>query len=67
MPGIYRGSGRQGGANFIWEQEVAETSNSAFRRVDISVFAGPQPSRSLARLTGFLTRPPVPGDPAAVP
>ncbi len=67
MPGIYRGSGRQGGANFIWQQEVAETSNSAFRRVDISVFAEPQPSRSLARLTGFLARPPVPGEPAAVP
>lgn len=59
LPGTYRGSGRQGGGYFTWQQEVAETSNPAFRRVDISVFAEPQPSRTLARLTGFLARPPL--------
>lgn len=67
MPGIYRGSGQQGGAHFIWQQEVAATSNSAFRRVDISVFSGSQPDRPLAQLTGFLARPPASGNPEAAP
>lgn len=57
-PGTYRGTGRQGNTHFIWREEVFETSNPAFRRVNIFVFAVPQESYLLAQLTGFLAQPP---------
>ena len=56
--GIQRGAGRQGGIEFAWREEVIATPNSAFRRVDVFVFAAPEESRSLARLTAFLVQPP---------
>lgn len=57
-PGIYRGTARQGNTHFIWREEVSETSNPAFRRVNIFVFAAPGESYRLAQLTGFLAQPP---------
>jgi general secretion pathway protein I len=56
--GIQRGTGRQGGIEFAWREEVIATPNPAFRRVDVFVFSVPEESRSLARLTGFLVQPP---------
>ena len=56
--GTYRGTARQGNTHFIWREEVIETSNPAFRRVSIFVFAVPQESYLLAQLTGFLAQPP---------
>lgn len=56
--GIQRGTGRQGGIEFAWREEVIATPNPAFRRVDVFVFAVPEESRSLARFTGFLVQPP---------
>ena len=64
-PGIDRGSQSQGGVDFAWREEVVATPNPAFRRVDVFVSAPGTPSgesRSLARLTGFVVRPP-PGSP----
>lgn len=57
-PGTYRGTARQGNTHFIWREEIIETSNPAFRRVNIFVFAVPQESYLLAQLTGFLAQPP---------
>jgi general secretion pathway protein I len=56
--GIQRGTGRQGGADFAWREEVVATPHRAFRRVDVLVFAASDESRSLARLTGFVVQPP---------
>jgi general secretion pathway protein I len=56
--GIRRGTERQGGAEFAWREEVVATPHSAFRRVDVLVFAASDESRSLARLTGFVVQPP---------
>ena len=56
--GIQRGTVRQGGIEFAWREEVIATPNTAFRRVDVFVFAAPEEPRSLARLTGFLVQPP---------
>jgi general secretion pathway protein I len=56
--GIHRGSEREGGAEFAWREEVAETPNEAFRRVEVFVFSPPGESRTLAHLTGFVVRPP---------
>ena len=55
--GIRRGTERQGVAEFAWREEVVATPNSAFRRVDVLVFAASDESRSLARLTGFVVQP----------
>jgi general secretion pathway protein I len=52
--GIQRGTGREGGLDFAWREEVIATPNSAFRRVDVRVFASAEESHSLAHLAGFL-------------
>ena len=56
--GIQRGTGRQGGIEFAWREEIIATPNPAFRRVDVFVLAAPEESRTLARLTGFVVLPP---------
>jgi general secretion pathway protein I len=56
--GILRGTGREGGLEFGWREEIAATPNSAFRRVEVFVFAAPEESRTLAHLTAFVTQPP---------
>ena len=52
--GIQRGSGREGGLDFAWREEVIATPNPSFRRVDIRVFANAEESHSLAHLAGFV-------------
>ena len=56
--GIGRGTQQQGGVEFVWREEVIATPNPAFRRVDVFVSAPADESRALARLTGFVVRPP---------
>ena len=56
--GSQRGTGRQGGLDFAWREEVVATPNSSFRRVDIRVFAANEESHSLAHLVGFVVYPP---------
>jgi general secretion pathway protein I len=56
--GIGRGTQSQGGVEFAWRDEVIATPNPAFRRVDVFVSAPAEDSRVLARLTGFVVRPP---------
>jgi general secretion pathway protein I len=56
--GIQRGAERQGGMDFAWREEVVATPNTAFRRVDVRVFAAPEEEHALAHLTGFVVHPP---------
>jgi general secretion pathway protein I len=56
--GMERGTGRQGGAEFAWREEVTALPNPDFRRVDVFVYAASDESRALARLTGFVVRAP---------
>jgi general secretion pathway protein I len=56
--GMLEGKATQAGTEFRWREEIIGTPNAAFRRVDISVFEGPNGTRSVARLTGFLVNPP---------
>jgi general secretion pathway protein I len=56
--GMQRGTGRQGGLDFSWREEVIATPNPAFRRVEVRVFADAEESHSLARLTGFVVNSP---------
>ena len=48
----------QGGMEFVWREKVVSTPNTAFRRVDVTVFAATDESHALARLTGFVVQPP---------
>lgn len=56
-PGTYDGSARQGGIRFTWREKVSATPNMAFRRVEIHVYAAPEETHAVARLTGFLAQP----------
>ncbi len=59
-PGIGRGTESQGGVEFTWREEVSTTPNPSFRRIDVSVSTPAEAPRALARLTGFVVRPPRP-------
>ena len=52
--GIQRGTGRQGGLDFSWREEVISTPNPSFRRVDVRVFATAEEAHALAHLAGFV-------------
>ena len=52
--GMQRGTGRQGGMDFAWREEVIATPNPSFRRVDVRVFASAEEAHSLAHLAGFI-------------
>jgi general secretion pathway protein I len=56
--GIQRGTGREGGLDFTWREEVIATPNPSFRRVDVRVFATAEESHSLAHLAGFVVNSP---------
>jgi general secretion pathway protein I len=56
--GIGRGTQSEGGVELAWREEVIATPDSTFRRVDVFVSAPAEPSRALARLTGFVVQPP---------
>ena len=56
--GIQRGSGRQGGLEFAWSEEVISTPNAAFRRVEVRVFAAGDEAHSLAHIAGFIVNAP---------
>ena len=57
--GVQHGTARQGGLLFEWREEVIPTPHPAFRRVNILVYEGPEQSRPLARLTGFVVPTPL--------
>lgn len=56
--GVQRGTERQGGIQFVWQEEVIDTPNTLFRRVDIRVFAAPEETHVLAHLVGFVVHQP---------
>jgi general secretion pathway protein I len=56
--GMQRGTERQGGIEFTWREDIIATPNTAFRRVDVRVFAAPEETHALAHLVGFLVHPP---------
>ncbi|MDP2144732.1 MAG: type II secretion system minor pseudopilin GspI [Gallionella sp.] len=52
--GMQRGIESQGGIAFVWREEVIDTPNSSFRRVDIRVYTASDESHTLAHLIGFV-------------
>lgn len=56
--GVRSGTATQTGIPYAWRTEITPTPNPAFRRVDVSVAEAADPSRVIARLTGFIVQPP---------
>jgi general secretion pathway protein I len=56
-PGTQTGEETQAGILLNWKEEVTVTPNTAFRRIEIKVFAPEDPEYALRTLTGFLTQP----------
>jgi general secretion pathway protein I len=57
-PGRREGGARQAGSGFVWRETVTETPNPAFRKIEIVVADPGEPDYVLARLAGYLGRPP---------
>lgn len=59
FPDIGQGEGVavQGGRHFRWREEIRETPNPLFRRIDVSVFAEGEGPSTVARLSGFVAKP----------
>jgi len=59
FPDIGQGEGVavQGERHFRWHEEIRETPNPLFRRVDVTVYAAGEEQAPLARLSGFVARP----------
>ncbi len=54
-PGHQEGAETQAGQRLLWREEVSETPNPAFRRMEVTVTPPDDPQRVLRKLTGFLT------------
>ncbi len=53
--GVQEGEDTQAGQRLLWREEVSETPNPAFRRMEISITAPDDPQHVLRKITGFLT------------
>lgn len=50
------GQAKQGGHQFRWQEDIRNTPNPLFRRVDIAVYAD-DGSDPVSRLSGFMVKP----------
>ncbi|MBI3903317.1 MAG: type II secretion system minor pseudopilin GspI [Nitrosomonadales bacterium] len=53
--GMQNGEETQAGMRLLWREEINDTPNPAFRRIDVSVFAPDDEQHALRKLSGFLT------------
>ena len=54
--GVKSGEVEQAGLPLRWEETVANTPNTAFRRIEIRVYARDHKEHALAQLVGYLGR-----------
>ncbi|MES1981050.1 MAG: type II secretion system minor pseudopilin GspI [Pseudomonadota bacterium] len=54
--GTQEGEDTQAGVKLQWREEVFETPNPAFRRMEISIYIADDPRHAIRKLTGFLTQ-----------
>jgi general secretion pathway protein I len=52
--GAQEGEDTQAGVRLMWREEISNTPNPGFRRVEVSVFTPDDPKHSLRKLSGFL-------------
>ncbi len=56
-PGINEGTAEQAGRTYRWREDVKNTANPLFRRVDLSVFGPDSGDHAISRLSGYVARP----------
>lgn len=56
--GTTHGNESEGNIQFNWQEKIISTPNSAFRRIDVFVYAAPDETQVLAHLTSFVINPP---------
>lgn len=54
--GIQNGEDTQAGIRLMWKEEITDTPNPAFRRIEVSVSTPEDPDFALRRVTAFLVR-----------
>ena len=52
--GSQQGEETQAGIKFLWHEEVSDTPNHAFRRIEVSVASAEYPQNALRHLSGYL-------------
>lgn len=55
--GTNEGTAEQAGRSYRWREDVKNTANPLFRRVDVSVFAPESDQHAIAHLSGYVARP----------
>lgn len=55
IAGKQDGEDTEGGMRFLWSEEVSDTPNPGFRRIEISIYAPDDPKHALRKLIGYLT------------
>lgn len=56
-PGTNEGIAEQAGRTYRWREDVKNTANPLFRRVDLSVFGPDSGDHAISRLSGYVARP----------
>lgn len=56
VSGLQGGETEQAGLALRWKEQVADTPNPAFRRIEIKVYEAGRDDYALARLVGYLGR-----------
>lgn len=52
--GTQNGEDTQAGVRLLWREEISNTPNPAFRRIEVGVFAPDDEQHALRKLTGYL-------------
>lgn len=52
--GSQQGEETQAGARFLWQEQISDTPNHAFRRIEVSVASAEEPQNALRRVSGYL-------------
>lgn len=52
--GSQQGEEMQAGARFLWQEQISDTPNHAFRRIEVSVASAEEPQNALRRVSGYL-------------
>ena len=52
--GTQNGEDTQAGIRFLWKEEISDTPNPGFRRIEVGIYAPDDDKYALRKLTGYL-------------
>ena len=56
--GSQNGEETKAGVHFLWKEEISNTPNPSFRRIEVSVSLAEKPTETLRKLSSYLTEVP---------